>query len=108
MTLPAWHGIPRENIEWHPTVDNEKCTGCGVCFTSCGKKVYGFDFALKKPVVVQPQACMVGCITCANTCLFDAISFPSVKGLRQFMRKSKVLVTVKQELATIRQQQLQT
>ncbi len=35
-----WKGIPREEIDWHPTVDESKCTGCGMCVTSCGRNVF--------------------------------------------------------------------
>lgn len=27
--IMPWHGIPREEIEWHPTVVDERCIGCG-------------------------------------------------------------------------------
>jgi len=40
VVIKPWHGIPRENIKWHPTVDESKCIGCG-------KKVYGFDYEKK-------------------------------------------------------------
>ncbi|MDH5448640.1 MAG: hypothetical protein OEY24_03160 [Candidatus Bathyarchaeota archaeon] len=33
----AWHGIPREEIEWHPTIEPELCVGCGICLLGCGK-----------------------------------------------------------------------
>ncbi len=26
-----WRGIPREQIPWYPTVDEDLCNGCGVC-----------------------------------------------------------------------------
>ncbi len=46
--------------------------------------MYRYDFERKKPVVVDPLNCMVGCTTCANTCPTNAIEFPplsSVLGL---------------------------
>lgn len=33
----------------------------------------------KKPVVVDPLNCMVGCTTCANTCPAHAIAFPPIE-----------------------------
>ncbi|OYT64498.1 hypothetical protein B6U74_05405 [Candidatus Bathyarchaeota archaeon ex4484_205] len=39
-----WKGIPREEITWHPTVDESKCTGCGMCVTSCGRNVFDYDW----------------------------------------------------------------
>ena len=95
---PNWHGFPREKISWYPTVNMDKCTGCGVCFTGCGRKVFSFDFDNKKALVNQPTACMVGCVTCMNTCLFDAITFPAIEELRDFMKKEKILVNAKKEL----------
>jgi ferredoxin len=38
-----WHGIPRQEIQWYPTIVAERCIGCGLCVTSCGKNVYAFD-----------------------------------------------------------------
>ena len=73
-----WHGVPRDQIDWHPTVDAEACIGCGTCVTGCSRLVYRFDFDAKKAVVVDPLNCMVGCTTCANTCPTHALSFPSL------------------------------
>ena len=71
-----WHGVPKDQINWHPTVLEEACIGCGTCVTGCSRLVYRFDFERKKPVVVDPMNCMVGCTTCANTCPAHAIRFP--------------------------------
>jgi CDP-4-dehydro-6-deoxyglucose reductase len=73
-----WHGIPRVQINWHPTVDSDACIGCGTCATGCSRLVYRFDFEAKKASVFDPLNCMVGCTTCANTCPTHAISFPSL------------------------------
>lgn len=27
--VKPWHGIPREQINWHPIVDENTCIGCG-------------------------------------------------------------------------------
>ena len=35
-----WHGIPREQIDWQPTVNEAACIGCGTCVTGCGRLVY--------------------------------------------------------------------
>lgn len=70
-----FHGIDRDKIDWHPTIDETKCIGCGMCATSCGRGVYKFDYEKKKSKVVNPNNCMVACITCANLCPVGAISF---------------------------------
>jgi CDP-4-dehydro-6-deoxyglucose reductase len=87
----VWHGIPRGEILWHPTVAEERCIGCGLCATSCGRGVYAFDYARNKPVVVEPAKCMVGCTTCATICLQDAIEFPPQGYVRGLIRSRKIL-----------------
>ncbi len=86
-----WHGITRNEIHWNPTVVEDRCIGCGLCVTSCGRNVYKFDFEKNKPIVQNPEQCMVGCTTCATLCLQDAIEFPSRGYIRNVVRKKKVL-----------------
>jgi formate hydrogenlyase subunit 6/NADH:ubiquinone oxidoreductase subunit I len=31
-----WHGIPRKDIPWYPTVDADTCIGCTLCFAIVG------------------------------------------------------------------------
>jgi NAD-dependent dihydropyrimidine dehydrogenase PreA subunit len=95
---PVWHGIARDQINWHPTVIAERCVGCGLCVTSCGKNVYSFDYEANKPVVVSPQMCMVGCTTCATICTQDAIEFPSTGYIRHVIKKYKVVTQAKNML----------
>ncbi len=82
----TWQGIARENIPWFPTVDTVKCAGCKECFNFCRQKVYGWDEANDKTVVVQPFKCVVGCSTCAGMCKEGAISFPPLTILRNLKR----------------------
>ncbi len=49
-------------------------------------------------MVAAPQACMVGCTTCAVLCTQDAIEFPSVGYMRQIIRKNKLLTVGKKTL----------
>jgi NAD-dependent dihydropyrimidine dehydrogenase PreA subunit len=91
----VWHGIPHEQINWHPTIIAENCVGCGLCVTSCGKNVYLFDYETNKPVVAALQACMVGCTMCAVLCTRDASEFPSVGYVRQIIRKNKLVTQAK-------------
>ena len=94
----AWHGIPRSEIKWNPTVIEDRCVGCGLCVTSCGRGVYAFDYGKNIPVVNKPEMCMVGCTTCATLCLQDAIEFPSRGYIRNFIRKNRVLRKAKDML----------
>ncbi len=70
-----FHGVDRDQIQWNPEVDENKCIGCGMCATSCSRGVYKFDYTNKKSKVVNPNNCMVACQTCANLCPMKAISF---------------------------------
>ncbi|MGB9521710.1 MAG: 4Fe-4S dicluster domain-containing protein [Anaerolineales bacterium] len=93
-----WHGIARDRIKWNPTVDKNKCVGCGMCATGCGRNVYDWDFKENKPIVARPNNCLVGCVTCSNTCLWDAISFPGKEVLRKIIIDNGVVARAKKEL----------
>lgn len=93
-----WHGIPRSEIDWNPIVVEERCIGCGLCVTSCGRGVYAFDYQANIPVVSKSQMCMVGCTTCATICTQDAIEFPSTGYIRQLIRDQKLLAQSKEIL----------
>jgi CDP-4-dehydro-6-deoxyglucose reductase len=93
-----WHGIPREAIDWHPSIDEDACIGCGTCVTGCSRTVYRFDFPRKKAVVADPLNCMVACMTCANTCPTDAISFPPVRTILDLADRVEVHHSVEDEL----------
>lgn len=72
----TYQGVPRENIPWFPTVYEEKCDGCKDCYDMCPTGVYFWDEEMKKPKVVHPLSCVVGCSGCADICKLKAISFP--------------------------------
>ncbi len=97
-----WHGIEREKIDWHPEVDEDKCVGCGLCVTTCGRGVYKYDFGEKKPKVVNPNNCMVACQTCSNLCPATAIHFAENNATREkvqeIIKDFKVLPGIKAEL----------
>lgn len=97
-----WHGIPRENIDWHPVIDELKCIGCGLCATTCGRGVYKFDYENKKSKVANPNNCLVGCQTCANLCPAKAISFAEEDKTREkaqdIVKEFAVLPKVREEL----------
>ena len=94
--MPWFAGVNRAEINWHPTVDADKCVKCGMCM-NCGKSVFqlGDD---GKAVVVNPTACVVGCSTCGNLCLGDAIHFPPLSELKLFYRKHRVWSAVRKQL----------
>ena len=99
-----WHGVPREQIEWHPAVDVDACIGCGTCVTGCSRLVYRYDYDLEKAVVADPLNCMVGCTTCANTCPVNAISFPPLSSVLDLEHRPDVHHVIEDDLLDRREQ----
>ena len=97
-----FHGMDREQIQWNPVIDEDKCIGCGLCVTTCGRGVYKFDYENRKSKVVNPNNCMVACQTCANLCPAKAIIFAENDATREkaqkIVRETKILGKVKIEL----------
>jgi ferredoxin len=52
-------------------LDEEKCTGCGMCLEVCPHEVFTMNG--KKVAVRNRDACME-CGACSRNCLFEAIS----------------------------------
>jgi CDP-4-dehydro-6-deoxyglucose reductase len=98
-----WHGVPRERIAWNPRIVEDACIGCGTCVTGCSRLVYRFDFERKKPVVVDPLNCMVGCTTCANTCPAHAIEFPPIETVLALEGRADVRHAVEDDLLARRE-----
>ncbi|MEX1125810.1 MAG: ferredoxin family protein [Acidimicrobiia bacterium] len=92
-----WHGIPREEVPWYPTVDTETCIGCTLCYATCGRNVYDFDYENHVAVVADSYNCMVGCSTCATVCPSGAISFPSPDLIHRIEREHRVIKVARQE-----------
>jgi len=95
---PTWHGIPRAEIEWHPTVEGSLCIGCGICVLGCGPGVFKFDYENNHAIVTKPLSCKVGCVTCANTCPTHAISFPSLTYLHKQYKPKNVIQNSRKEI----------
>ncbi|MHA1776082.1 MAG: 4Fe-4S dicluster domain-containing protein [Promethearchaeota archaeon] len=85
-----WKGVDRTLIEWHPIIDENKCVGCGMCVTSCGRSVFGYNYIKHKAEVARPLQCMVGCTSCNVWCIYDAISFPDKEIVRDFIKEHKL------------------
>ena len=83
-----WRGIPREQIPWFPTVDEDLCNGCGICLRMCttGALVATDN---DKVCVTEPFACVVGCSLCASRCKPGAILFPPRSILQAYQPASK-------------------
>ncbi len=98
-----FHGIDREEFQWNPKINEDKCMGCGMCVTSCIRGVYKYDYENKKSKVVNPTNCMVACQTCSNLCQAQAIDFadendtPRNKAQR-IVRDFKLIAKAKKDL----------
>ncbi|MDD1773852.1 MAG: 4Fe-4S binding protein [Methanomassiliicoccales archaeon] len=79
-----YHGIPREEIHWYPSIDTSKCSGCGACAKFCKRGVYTLD---DQPRVTNPYRCVVSCTGCLKSCTEGALSFPTLVELREEMKK---------------------
>ena len=78
MSEDTFMGVPRDTIDWKPTIDYEKCNYCMECFDFCPHKVFEKreDDPIKL-VVVNPLNCVVFCRACSKTCGLDALAFPN-------------------------------
>lgn len=74
--VQMWQGVPRREIPWYPTLNEDLCSGCQSCVDFCASGVFRFDETLGRAVVAQPYNCVVYCTGCVNTCPSEAISFP--------------------------------
>ena len=92
----AWlTGYPRDKVDWQPCIDPDKCVKCGMCM-NCGRDVY--KWTAEGPVVARPKDCVVGCTTCANLCLGDAIIFPDLNKIRDLYKREGIWAKVKKQL----------
>lgn len=76
---------PREKIPWYPKINEEKCTGCKTCVEFCSHGTYEWNEEKGKPIVANPYNCVVGCSNCRMKCPVEAIEFPPLSILKQFM-----------------------
>ncbi len=85
MTGRSYMGIPRERIPWNPSIDSEKCTGCGECLEVCPNEVYAPDEPAGKTKVANPNNCVVLCDKCAGFCPQGAITFPDREATKKLI-----------------------
>ena len=101
----TYYGIPREEIPWFPKIETDKCVGCLECANFCRNGVFvveentnpdkaaksTWEKLRKRPKIVNPFNCVVGCSACAKLCKMEAIKFPEreeiVKVLQQLRSK---------------------
>jgi NAD-dependent dihydropyrimidine dehydrogenase PreA subunit len=85
MAEELWFGIPREEIEWFPTINYDKCVSCMACLNKCTHGVYAEDN--RRPKVVNKMGCVVGCTGCQKVCAQGAISHPSKEYLKKLSKR---------------------
>ncbi|WP_297475688.1 ferredoxin family protein [Thermococcus sp.] len=90
LSVIPWWGVERKEIEWYPRINYDVCAGCGICFVTCGRRVFDWDTDEGKPVVARPYNCMVGCSTCATLCPCNAIDFPPKEYIKKWIARAKV------------------
>ena len=103
LSKQLWHGLPRTEIPWYPTISADKCIGCELCYVTCGREVFEFNAEKRKAEVVRPFNCMVGCSTCAMVCPTEAISFPGRELIWKTEREHKIFQEVRREAKTKRE-----
>lgn len=55
------------------TLDQECCTGCGICFAVCPQDVFRMDSKEEKAFAEYPEDC-VACCSCEFFCPVDCIN----------------------------------
>jgi len=89
-----WKDIERERIQWLPTIDTHKCTGCKACFEFCCRSVYQIEDGTAK--IENPYNCLASCSNCQSVCPVGAISFPNMKKMREIIRELREKLLYKQ------------
>lgn len=87
MAGVTYMGIPREEIPWYPTIDEDLCTGCEECLDFCANDVFELNEDEMVMTVKNPYNCVVGCNRCAEFCATDALTFPSKEELVATLRE---------------------
>jgi NAD-dependent dihydropyrimidine dehydrogenase PreA subunit len=101
MSKETWHGIPRNQIPWYPTINYEKCVSCGKCVDYCKLGTYTLEEkeGKKRTVVKNPYNCVVLCNGCDAVCPTGAITHQPKKETRELIREMrKIKVCNKQKM----------
>ena len=78
MAEDTFMGVPRNTIDWSPTLDYDLCNDCMECVKFCPHQVFEVrENDNPKIIVKNPDNCVVFCRACGKTCGLDAITFPN-------------------------------
>ncbi len=59
-------------------IDQEKCTGCGICVETCPMDVFQWNETTQKTTIGYPEDCQI-CHLCRIYCPENAITISPVK-----------------------------
>lgn len=82
--------VPRDKVNWHPTINYDACIGDRLCYDFCKNDVFVWNEDEQQPIVQSPLNCVIGCDSCAQQCPVEAITFPSKDELRAQLRQRRV------------------
>jgi NAD-dependent dihydropyrimidine dehydrogenase PreA subunit len=104
MSEETWHGIPRNKIPWYPTIDYQKCASCGKCVEYCKLGAYALEDkdGKNRPVVKNPNNCVVLCTGCDSICPVGAIKHPSERQTREIIKNLRKIYTFKHQKQQIK------
>ncbi len=97
MSKDSWNGIPRKKIPWFPTIDYEKCHGCGKCLDYCKLGTFESQEESGKQMILlkNPYNCVVLCAGCDSICPEGAIKHPSKRETQKTIRNLRQKFTLR-------------
>lgn len=54
LSVIPWWGVDRKEIEWYPKINYSVCARCGLCFITCGRRVFDWDTEEESPLLRGP------------------------------------------------------
>lgn len=91
MEGSTFMGVPREKIDWCPTINYETCNYCMECVKFCPHNVFEVrENEEQKLIVKNPENCVVFCRACAKTCGLDALTFPNKGATTKEIKKIRM------------------
>ena len=83
--------IPRDKVDWYPTIDHDACINDRACLDFCKNEVFTWSEAESRVEVEHPLNCVLGCTSCAQICPVEAILFPDPAELKRTLRRLRAV-----------------